>query len=234
MKLKEFIVPAAVMLSAVSPVKAFASESDETDKCEYSATVAARTAFLTADGFQADDEVVQLSLDAECKDGWYGSVWGNKSLTGAPSDELNLIAGKVTNVIGGTLDTSVSYLDIKNPDLLDFDGDLIAPAARFEYDNLYIAGEAYLGDGDGWAFEGGVMEEVSVGPLDLAASTGLRHVEGPFQAPGFTYINSNIGVSTPNLPGLEVGLQVFTVIDKAADDTRGNAKALGVHYRIDF
>jgi len=241
MTLSKKLIP-AVAAAALYSTPALAQDYNKEDwlktpVCELSGNVSLKTAYITADGFVADnDGVIQASITAGCEKGYYASAWVNAPLTDQnPSDEIDWTIGKVSEVIGGELNTSVSIFDIKNPDLFDFEGDLISPSTTFTKNNFYGTVDGYFAKGgNGYALEAGITGEANLGDINVNYSVGPRYVNGPFNNPEITFIDSSVGISTKHIPNVSLGIQGMTVLDKQDSDSRHSAVSFGITYSASF
>ncbi len=218
-----------VVSLAFTTVKAFSKDIEYNYKTSY------KTKYIAKLGTTVDDKsVIQPYIEAKFNSNFYTSLWLNIPLTKKnPKRSLEIepsIGYKKSNNNWG-FDTSVTYIDLQNPKVLDFSGDVLNSKIKLTKDNHYIEVLHYMASNanNGWLL--GIGTKFNIENV-LSLSANLRYSDGPFSLEPMYYGQFNLSHEIKEL-NLVFTVELLKIFKKTNHlEQRDDEIALSASYKF--
>lgn len=205
------------------------------EEWDYTAKLSLKTMYLGKLATAVDDNnVLQPYVEINHKNGFYAYLWLNVPLKeGNPrrSLEVEPSVGYRRLLAEWTWETSLTLFDMQNPDVLDFEDDILSPKIKLNNRFFYAEALYYAADGgrDGWLAGVGTTHKLC-GTVFLSAN--INYVDGPLHFEPIWYAKVKALVAFDAIP-VEIFVEMQELIDQdSATDPREDQVAFGLSYRF--
>lgn len=210
-------------------IKIFASDMKYNYKIDF------KTKYIGKLGTTVDNKnVVQPYLEMNAASGFYSSLWLNiplKKDNPKRSLEIEPSIGYKYIYNDWRVDTSLTYMDLQNPKILDFSGDVLNSKVKLSKNNHYLELLHYRANKakNGWLM--GIGTQVNV-KENLSLSANIRYSDGPFSFEPMYYGQFYLShkIKKLNLIFTTEILKIFK--KKNGNEQRDDEIAFGVSYKF--